>query len=85
MVRAGASPLDVEAELARLLGEPAGGEQALAGPQPEREARERELEIRQMLEARSARMVRAGGSPLDVEAELARLLGEPADGDGDQR
>ena len=35
---------------------------------------ERELEIRQLLEARSARVVRQGGEPLDVERELARLL-----------
>jgi hypothetical protein len=35
---------------------------------------EQELEIRQMLTARSARMVGRGEAPLDVEAELARLL-----------
>jgi hypothetical protein len=38
---------------------------------------EREEEIRQMLGARSARLVRRGEPPLDIEAELARLL-EPA-------
>jgi hypothetical protein len=44
-------------------------------------AAEREAEIRQMLEARSARRVAKGGAPLDVEAELAALLAErpPAD------
>ena len=35
---------------------------------------EQELEIRQMLAARSARMVGRGEAPLDVEAEVARLL-----------
>lgn len=35
---------------------------------------EQELEIRQMLAARSARMVGRGEQPLDIEAELARLL-----------
>ena len=35
---------------------------------------EQELEIRQMLTARSARMVGRGEAPLDVEAEVARLL-----------
>jgi hypothetical protein len=35
---------------------------------------ERELEIRQMLSARSERLVRQGQPPLDVDAELARLL-----------
>jgi hypothetical protein len=34
---------------------------------------EREREIRQMLQARSARLVGRGQAPLDVEAELARL------------
>jgi hypothetical protein len=35
---------------------------------------EQELEVRQMLTARSARMVARGEAPLDVEAEVARLL-----------
>jgi hypothetical protein len=35
---------------------------------------EQELEIRQMLNARSARMVGRGQPPLDVDAEVARLL-----------
>jgi hypothetical protein len=34
---------------------------------------ERELEVRQMLSARSSRLVRQGGAPLDVDAELRRL------------
>jgi hypothetical protein len=34
---------------------------------------ERELEIRQMLQARSERMVRNGQPALDIDAELARL------------
>jgi hypothetical protein len=42
---------------------------------------ERDLEIRQMLEARNARVVRAGGEPVDVEAELIRLTqGSPEGG-----
>jgi hypothetical protein len=39
---------------------------------------ERDEEIRQMLEARNARSVRQG-TPLDVEAEVARRLRELAD------
>ncbi len=35
---------------------------------------EQEEEVRQMLSARSERLVRRGGAPLDVEAEVARLL-----------
>jgi hypothetical protein len=34
---------------------------------------EREVEIRQMLTARSDRLVRNGQAPLDIDAELARL------------
>jgi hypothetical protein len=34
---------------------------------------ERQLEIRQMLTARSDRLVRQGQAPLDIEAELARI------------
>jgi hypothetical protein len=36
-------------------------------------ARERDAEIRQMLDARNARRAARGEAPLDVEAELARL------------
>jgi hypothetical protein len=39
-------------------------------------ALDREAEIRQLLEAKSYRRQRAGLEPLDVEAELKRLLGE---------
>ncbi len=35
---------------------------------------EQEQEVRQMLKARSDRLVRAGGAPLDIDAEVARLL-----------
>jgi hypothetical protein len=90
IVRAGGSPLDVESEVARLTANGAGdgggvadGAAAETGswPAPERgsaaqpaQRDERELEIRQMLEARSARIVRNGGQPLDIEAEVAKLL-----------
>jgi hypothetical protein len=43
---------------------------------------EQEMEIRQMLNARSARMVGRGEPALDVEAEVAKLLG-PAQGAGE--
>jgi len=36
---------------------------------------EREVEIRQMLVARSERLVRQGRAPLDIDAELARIDG----------
>ena len=41
--------------------------------------RERDDEIRQMLEARNERRVRKGQEPLDIEAELARLTAPVAD------
>jgi len=42
-------------------------------PAPQAESGAREAEIRQMLEARSARRVRRGEAPLDVDAEVAAL------------
>jgi hypothetical protein len=55
-------------------GRRAGGSGSSAGAAVA--AAEREAEIRQMLEARSARRVAKGGAPLDVDAELAALLSE---------
>ena len=40
---------------------------------------EREMEIRQMLQARSDRQVRQGGAALDIDAEMA-LLDAPGEG-----
>ena len=45
---------------------------------PEALRAERETEIRQMLQARSARRVSRGEEPLDIEAELAALTAERA-------
>jgi hypothetical protein len=42
-------------------------------PSPEAAALERDIEIRQLLEARNARRHRRGEPPLDIEAELAAL------------
>jgi hypothetical protein len=56
------------------------GAQTLARPPDSPAAQaERELEIRQMLGARSERLVRRGLPPLDIEAEVSRLLA-PAQG-----
>jgi hypothetical protein len=41
-------------------------------------AREREAEIRQLLEARNARRAARGHAPADIEAELAQLLAQPS-------
>ena len=43
---------------------------------------ERELEVRQMLKARSDRLVRKGKPALDIDAELARLLAPAGQSDG---
>ncbi|HTC72109.1 MAG TPA: hypothetical protein VK655_04425, partial [Solirubrobacteraceae bacterium] len=46
---------------------------------------ERELEIRQLLNARSERLVRSGQPPLDVDAEVARLLAAEQAGEASDR
>ena len=46
---------------------------------------ERDMEIRQLLEARNARRARRGEEPQDVEAELAALMPPPAGVDDDLR
>jgi hypothetical protein len=51
-----------------------------AAPHGTREVGERELEIRQMLQARSDRLVDQGLPPLDIDAEVAKL--EPASAPG---
>jgi hypothetical protein len=56
-----------------------GGAPAMASDSPAAQA-EREREIRQMLSARSERLVRRGESPLDVDAELERLLADEQGG-----
>jgi hypothetical protein len=49
----------------------------LAQPEPPIDRRLQETEARQMLEAKSYRRLQRGESPLDVEAEVARLLDSP--------
>jgi hypothetical protein len=62
--------------------DPFGGVPPAAAQAP-RPADERELEIRQMLGARSQRLVRQGHAPLDIDAELARLQSPDAGGSHD--
>lgn len=54
------------------------GPREVAGPSSVVDARERDEEIRQMLEARSARRVAKGQPPLDVDAEVAALTAPAA-------
>lgn len=66
-VRRGGAPLDIEAELARLLA-PAP---AAAGKDPGLTE-----EVRQLVVARNERRVRQGKEPLDVDSEVQRTLQE---------
>lgn len=63
-VRQGKTPLDVDAEVTRLLVPNVHGDPALAE------------EVRQLVLARNARRARQGKPALDVAAEVARQLGE---------
>jgi hypothetical protein len=55
--------------------------QRTAGPEPgsAAAARERDAEIRELLEARNARRLRRGQAPIDVQQELAQLTAVPVD------
>jgi hypothetical protein len=64
----GEEPLDVEAEMTRLLDSPGAGA-------PDIDERLRD-EIRQLVLARNERRMRNGKAPLDVEAEVERQLGD---------
>jgi len=63
----GEQPLDVEAEVEKLIGESEG---SLGGDQELRE------EVRQLVVARNERRMRRGERPLEVEAEVERQLRE---------
>jgi hypothetical protein len=64
----GEPPLDVEAEVARLLDAPGAG-----GPAIDEKLR---AEVRQLVVARNERRMRCGEDPLDVEAEVERQLAD---------
>lgn len=64
----GEAPLDVEAEVLRLLEAPGA-----AGPAIDEKLRE---EVRQLVIARNERRMRRGEEPLDVEAEIERQLAD---------
>ena len=63
----GGQPLDIDAEVERLLGETDPGPAVAI----DRELRE---EVRQLVLARNERRMRRGEQPLDVEAEVERQL-----------
>jgi hypothetical protein len=70
-LRNGKDPIDVEAELGRLL-EPAGGKSEVDVDEELRD------EVRRLVIARNERRVRRGEAPLDVEDEVERQLAEIA-------
>jgi hypothetical protein len=67
----GEDPVDVESEVARLVG-------LTEAPVPEQERQDSALreEVRQLVIARNERRMRRGEPPLDVEAEIERQLGD---------
>jgi hypothetical protein len=67
-MRRGEEPLDIEAEVARLLDSPGA-----AGPGVDEKLRE---EVRQLVVARNERRMRRGEEPLDVERETERQLAD---------
>jgi hypothetical protein len=64
----GEEPLDVEAEVVRLLDSPGA-----AGPAIDEKLR---AEVRQLVVARNERRMRRGEEPLDVEVEIERQLAD---------
>ena len=73
--RRGEAPVDVDAEVERLLkGEPE--DSAGTAPSPDPETAGIRAEIRQVVIAKNERRERRGEEPLDVEAEVERMLAE---------
>jgi hypothetical protein len=66
--RRGEAPIDVEAEVRRLLDSPGA-----TGPRVDEKLRE---EVRQLVVARNERRMRRGEEPLDVEGETERQLAD---------
>jgi len=66
--RRGEEPLDVEAEVARLLDSPLG-----SSPGLDQQLR---AEVRELVLVQNERRMRTGEAPLDVEAEVERQLGD---------
>jgi hypothetical protein len=77
MVGRGEPALDIDAEVARLLG---GAEPSTPGQTAARTSSGSdpgiEREVRQLVNARNERRARQGLEPLDVDAEVARTLAE---------
>ena len=70
--RRGEQPVDVETEIERLLG--AESESGLPAPDPEVALIRQE--IRQVVIAKNESRLRRGEQPLDVEAEIERMLAD---------
>jgi hypothetical protein len=68
--RRGEEPLDVEAELERLLASERGARSGL------RADAQLVAEVRELVEASNARRIRMGREPLDIDSEVERQLDE---------
>jgi len=71
----GEDPLDVDEEIERLRGEPDAPEPESRPPEDPETAQIR-AEIRQVVVAKNESRLRRGEEPLDVEAEVDRMLSE---------
>jgi hypothetical protein len=71
----GERPLDVEAEVARLVALDPASDPAGGADEKERQDAALRLEVRQLVIARNERRAARGQPPLDVEAEIERQMG----------
>jgi hypothetical protein len=74
--RRGEQPVDVEAEVERLLKGGHGDDGDESTPAPDPETAQIQAEIRQVVLAKNESRERRGEEPLDVEAEVKRMLAE---------
>jgi hypothetical protein len=75
----GEQPVDVEAEVARLVALDPGGDPDAAPDEKHRQDAALRVEVRQLVIARNERRAAKGQLPLDVEAEVERQM-EQLDG-----
>jgi hypothetical protein len=74
--RRGERPVDVDREVERLLRGDREEDDAEAAPPPDPETLQIRAEIRQVVVAKNESRERRGEEPLDVEAEVDRMLAE---------
>jgi hypothetical protein len=70
----GEQPVDVEAEVARLVALDPGSDPAGGSDEAHRQDAELRIEVRQLVIARNERRAARGEPPLDVDAEVERQM-----------